>query len=118
MGFHGKLSGFHQFTRRQTPAATILEAARLKGLATGLVATSELMHATPAAFASHALNRNNYSDIAEQMVFNSVDVVLGGGSKFLKSSERKDAEDLGADLRTAGYSYITNTAELRLWAGA
>jgi len=104
--------------RSNAPAATILEAARLKGLATGLVATSELMHATPAAFASHALNRNNYSDIAEQMVFNSVDVVLGGGSKFLKSSERKDAEDLGADLRTAGYSYITNTAELRLWAGA
>jgi len=45
---------------RQTPVATVLEAARLKGMSTGLVVTCEVMHATPAAFASHDISRKNY----------------------------------------------------------
>jgi alkaline phosphatase len=50
------------------PLATVLEASKLKGKATGLVATSSVTHATPAAFASHVDSRNNQSEIMEQMV--------------------------------------------------
>nr|WP_274378706.1 alkaline phosphatase [Desulforamulus profundi] len=71
------------------PVATILEAAKLAGKATGLVATSEIMHATPADFSSHFPSRKNYDDLSEQQVYNRIDVVLGAGSKFLSPKGEK-----------------------------
>ena len=46
-----------------TPQATILEAAELNGLSTGIIATSEITHATPAAFSAHVENRQDYNSI-------------------------------------------------------
>ena len=42
---------------RRQAYQTILEAAKAKGMATGLVATSTITHATPASFASHVRAR-------------------------------------------------------------
>ena len=50
------------------PCPTVLEAAQLKGMKTGLVATSRITHATPASFASHVLWRDSENDIAVQEV--------------------------------------------------
>ncbi|RPJ78542.1 MAG: alkaline phosphatase, partial [Alphaproteobacteria bacterium] len=47
------------------PLATVLEASKLEGKATGLVATTRVSHATPAAFASHVDNRDNETEIME-----------------------------------------------------
>lgn len=59
---------------------TILELAKKKGKATGLVATSTITHATPAAFGAHVFYRNCETDIAEQYIYDTkVDVLLGGG---------------------------------------
>ena len=69
------------------PVATILEAAKLKGLATGLVATSQIPHATPAGFSAHYPNRNEYELLIEQQVYNNIDVVLGGGYEYLESAK-------------------------------
>ncbi|MBF0211621.1 MAG: alkaline phosphatase, partial [Desulfamplus sp.] len=41
------------------PVATVLEGARLTGRATGLVATSNIQHASPAAYSSHWHARSN-----------------------------------------------------------
>ena len=60
-----------------------LEAAELAGLRTGIVATSSVAHATPAGFAAHAENRYAYEIIMEQLVHQDLDVVLGGGRKYL-----------------------------------
>ena len=68
----------------QRPVATVLEAARLAGKTTGLIATSEIMHATPAAFASHDPRRKNYDALSEQMLHNRIDVLFGGGRKFFQ----------------------------------
>jgi alkaline phosphatase len=92
------------------PVATILEAAKLKGLATGLVATSQIPHATPAGFSAHYPNRNEYELLIEQQVYNNIDVVLGGGYEYLE--KRKDKENLVAVLRKRGYDYITTRDEL------
>ncbi len=43
---------------------TILEIAKKRGLATGLVATSQISHATPAAFGAHTYSRNCGLEIA------------------------------------------------------
>ncbi len=50
-----------------SPLATVLEGSKLEGKATGLVATSRVSHATPAAFASHVDNRDSETEITEQM---------------------------------------------------
>ncbi|RPI49144.1 MAG: alkaline phosphatase [Acidobacteria bacterium] len=97
---------------------TILEAAKAKGLATGLVATSTITHATPASFASHAKSRASEAAIAEQLIANKVDVLFGGGRKYFlprsdPNSARKDDRDLIAEARQAGYAYITTDHAMR-----
>jgi len=94
------------------PVATVLEGAKLLGKATGLIATSEIPHATPAAFASHNVSRKNYDSISEQMVYNGIDVVFGGGSDTLKN-KRKDGEDLIEVLKAKGYEYITTKEQMQ-----
>ncbi len=94
------------------PVATILEGAKLAGKATGLIATSEIMHATPAGFSSHFPDRKNYDALSEQQVYNGIDVVLGAGTKFFSPEIRIDKEDLNAEVKKLGYDYVTNTAQL------
>lgn len=104
-----------------TPVATVLEAAKARGLATGLVMTSEFPHATPAGFSSHHSQRSALEILAEQQVYLGPDVVLGGGRKYLDPKIRKDGEDLVRVLEDRGYNYVTDTAGLaaapagRLW---
>jgi alkaline phosphatase len=57
---------------------TVLEYARQRGLSTGLVSTTRLTDATPAAFATHWPNRDHY-EIARQFATQDITVLLGGG---------------------------------------
>ncbi len=95
----------------RAPVATVLEGARLTGKSTGLVVTCNLQHATPAAFAAHYPNRSDYETICEQMVYNNVEVLLGGGLKYF--TERKDGEDLLKVLKEKGYTIITSPEGLK-----
>ncbi|MFC5988153.1 alkaline phosphatase [Marinicrinis lubricantis] len=98
------------------PVANVLEGAKLKGKATGIIATSEIQHATPASFSSHHANRNNFPDIAEQQVYMGMDVVLGGGKQSLLPGEarnqRTDGENLIDVLETKGYDFVESREEL------
>jgi alkaline phosphatase len=60
---------------------TIAELVReQKEMAMGVVSTVPFTHATPAAHVSHNVNRNNYHDIANEMIqVVQPDVVIGGG---------------------------------------
>lgn len=66
---------------------TVLEYAQDKGMATGLVATYVITHATPAVFAAHVDNRYNYPEIARQMLDAEVTVLFGGGRQLFLSEE-------------------------------
>ena len=70
------------------PVKTVLEYALEKGMATGLVATSTITHATPAAFAAHVDSRNKYAEIARQMANAKVTVLFGGGRKHFLSKAK------------------------------
>lgn len=90
---------------------TILEAARDKGMATGLVATSTITHATPAGFGAHNISRNNQAEIAEDLLANRVNVILGGGREYFlpksrAGSKREDERDLTGEAMGGGYVYI------------
>ncbi|KAJ4304290.1 vacuolar alkaline phosphatase [Collariella sp. IMI 366227] len=65
------------------PCGTVLEAAKRKGFATGLVVTTDVTDATPACFAAHVDWRMQNDEIALQEVGEgplgrSVDLILGG----------------------------------------
>ena len=68
------------------PCRTVLEAAEAAGLATGLVATSRVTHATPASFASHVESRAEEAEIARQLAGSDVEVLFGGGGQYLVDS--------------------------------
>lgn len=84
---------------------TILEASAQAGKSTGLVATSTITHATPAAFASHVASRANEIDIAPQYLENQVDVIMGGGRKYFP-------DPLLNQARNTGYKIIFDRKEL------
>lgn len=98
------------------PLATVLEGSKLEGKATGLVATSRVTHATPAAFASHVDSRDNENEIMEQMVYECIDVVFGGGSRHLvpeaEGGKRTDGENLTEVLLDRGYKYVDTRDEM------
>jgi len=98
---------------------TILEDYRDRGMATGLVATSTITHATPAAFAAHVKSRGDEATIASQLLENKVNVLLGGGKMFFLSqsesgSERQDERDLIAEAKKIGYSFVQTKEELKV----
>jgi alkaline phosphatase len=96
---------------------TILEAAKSKGMATGLIATSAVTHATPACFGAHNQSRNNQPEIAEDLLSNKVNVIFGGGREYFLpktsgGSKRGDEKDLILQAENFGYSYIQSAEQL------
>ena len=61
---------------------TIPELLSTKGYKSGLVATSSITHATPAAFYAHIDNRTKEKEIAKMLIDSDIDIALGGGNKF------------------------------------
>ncbi|USK72026.1 alkaline phosphatase [Peribacillus asahii] len=100
----------------QRPVANVLEGAKQQGKATGLISTSEIQHATPAGFSAHVTHRSNYEDIAEQQVYQNIDVVLGGGKESLSpgstKNARKDGENLTDVLKEKNYDIVENRDDL------
>ncbi|MCX7725881.1 MAG: alkaline phosphatase [Chitinispirillaceae bacterium] len=110
-----KVISFYQFPYppeylSYRPLATVLEAAKLIGKATGLVATSTISHATPASFSAHVDHRSKELDIIEQQVYQNIDVVFGGGKSLL--TKRSDGENLKDTLIARGYKFIETRDEM------
>jgi len=64
------------------PIKTVIEWAIEKNMATGLIATSTITHATPASFAAHVSSRRMENEIANQMATSKVNLLFGGGKKY------------------------------------
>lgn len=87
------------------PRTTILELAERNGLATGLVATCNIQHATPASFIAHCKNRALFEDIALDFLKTDIDLFIGGGKQSFDN--RKDGRNLLTELTQKGY-YIND----------
>lgn len=94
---------------------TVLERAEALGMATGLVATSTVTHATPAAFASHVPDRDMHPEIARQMAEAGLEVLLGGGRGYFDGSLRPDSADLLSGMLDR-YTFVEDAAALRTHA--
>ncbi len=88
------------------PVRTVTERAEALGKSTGVVTTVPWSHATPASFVAHAADRNDYAEIARQMIMDSaVDVVMGAGNPDFDNDGRASVNDA---------SYVGGQS---LWAG-
>jgi alkaline phosphatase len=81
---------------------TILESARAKGLAVGLLATCSITHATPAAFVAHVESRAEMEQIAAFYPRSGIDLLIGGGLKYF-NARTKDQRNLIDEMIQAGY---------------
>jgi len=90
---------------------TILEIAEANGLATGLVATSKITHATPASFIAHEANRSSYQEIAKHFLNTDIDVFIGGGSEDFDNT-RKDGLNLLDSLKKRKYNVALSIDEM------
>lgn len=83
----------------------------------GLVTTSEIEDATPAAVVSHTRNRNDKAEIVGMIYDVKPEVILGGGSAYFlgketPGSKRKDNQDYIKLFQDAGYALATDKTEL------
>jgi len=88
-----------------TEVETIIEIVSPKNIKSGVISTSSIVHATPASFYAHALNRGFYEEIAADLAVSNIDFFAGGGTKFF--NKRKDGRDLFKELRAKQFNIDT-----------
>jgi alkaline phosphatase len=87
---------------------TLLELAKAAGKSTGIVCTSSLTDATPAAFIAHEPLRYNYREIAGWYIAGAADVFIGGGREYFETGNNTTggpdkSRDVISGLSEAGY---------------
>ncbi|MBJ7312523.1 alkaline phosphatase [Rugamonas sp. CCM 8940] len=129
---NGNLLANNCGSKNGTPATSLVELAKAQGLATGVVTTTRVTHATPAASYAHICHRDLENDIAAAAVpggagYNSalgggLDVLLGGGKQFFlplkDGGKRADGRDLVAEMKAKSYAYASNSTEFNAIDGA
>ena len=99
------------------PLTSIVELARERGRATGLVTNAKLTDPTSVAFYAHPADPNDVDSVAREFVEGEkIDIAMGGGvASFLpetKGGERQDGRDLLLELRRNGFDIVRTRAEL------
>jgi len=92
-------------TDDSTAVETIVEIVSPLNVKSGVISTSSIVHATPASFYAHALNRGLYEEIAADLAISDIDFFAGGGTKFF--NKREDGRDLFKDLRAKQFNIDT-----------
>lgn len=88
------------------PLTSIIEMAETNGMQTGIMTTSTIVHATPAAFYAHHPSRFAYEDIALQLTHQDVDFFMGGGKLYF--DQRSDGKNLIDTLLAKNYEVVEN----------
>lgn len=107
-------NGAISVNRQHIPIGTMMQLAKRLGKANGIVASSQINHATPASFLAHNKSRSNYDDIANMYVDYKIngrpvaDVMLGGGIKYFQRKDR----DLVSEFKQLGFQYTDSWQQL------
>lgn len=94
-----------------TMVNSILKYAENHGLATGMVTTCDITHATPAAFIAHVENRKMIQKIALQFLYTDIDVFIGGGCDNF--TRRADSLNLIDSLLVRNYQIAKTLSEVK-----
>ena len=87
------------------PVPSIMTIAKEKGLATGIIVTSSVVHGTPSPFVSHVTHRQFKEKIALDYMKTDIDFLVGGGKKYFDN--RRDEKNLYKEFKDKGY-YISD----------
>ena len=114
------------------PLTTLMEAVVPLGFARGIVTTTRVTHATPAAFFAHNPSRNHENEIARDLVDSDLDFIAGGGIRhFIPQdfpgdtkdalgrpilSKRRDKAHLINELKAKGYNTFVGKAGAKAFA--
>jgi len=99
---------------KKQPLTSLMEICQNKGYKTALLATSTIVHATPASFYAKVSSRYKYDEIAAQLITSDVNYFMGGGQKYFTA--RKDnrnliEEDSSRDYVNSLKAFENSTAE-------
>jgi alkaline phosphatase len=107
-------NGAISVNRQHIPLGTMMQLAKKLGKANGIVASSQVNHATPASFLAHNKSRRNYDEIADMYLDYRIDgktvadVILGGGTKYFIRDER----NLVDGFKQLGFQYTDSWQQL------
>lgn len=94
------------------PVLTVASQAKQQGKKVGLVVTSPITDATPAAYFTHHESRKSYNAIADSYLAllneKKLDIALGGGTRYFL----RDDQNLVKTLTSQGGHYIDNYQQL------
>ena len=93
------------------PRTSVLEAAMAQGKSTGLVTTTSIVDATPAAFGGHNTRRYASGALAREMSTKGITLLMGGGRSAFRPQAQPDGRDLLAELRQR-YTYVHDVEDL------
>ncbi len=83
----------------------LTEYALEKGMAAGILTTTDITDATPAVFSSHAEDRLYRAEIASEQASSGIDIIMGSGGEHFP--------DLISGMEQESYSHVTTADELR-----
>lgn len=89
---------------------SLISHAQAAGKKTGILTSSDITDATPAAFYAHNISRYNAFEIAAELPNAKVDFIFGGGLDPL--TKRPDKKNLLDEMAKSGYTIIQNEAQL------
>ena len=89
---------------------SLTEVAARTNRATGLIATTYIQHATPAAFYATTESRHNYHLISKQLLASDIDLVVGGGLAFYKELY---GDDYVKHFKESGFGFVPTMEMLR-----
>jgi alkaline phosphatase len=104
-------NGFIGMDPDGNPVKSILHLAAESGLATGIVVSCALTHATPASFVAQQPSRNMGEEIALDFLSYDIDVLIGGGRNHF--TRREDGRDLLKELESEGYIVASSMEEVK-----
>ncbi len=90
---------------------SILALAGLNGYATGVVASCNITHATPASFVAHQIDRKMYEEIAADFVNAPLDLFIGGGRKNFE--DRADGRNISNELKAKNFNIVYDMASIK-----
>jgi alkaline phosphatase len=95
-------NGMIGMTADSIAVESIMRVAERNGLSTGIVATCNITHATPASYFAHQVSRKMYEEIAADFLKTDIDVFIGGGRNEFE--KRSDNRNLTNELKNKGYT--------------
>ncbi|MGP9802384.1 alkaline phosphatase [Rheinheimera sp. NSM] len=107
-------NGAISVNRQHIPIGTMMQLAKKLGKANGIVASSQVNHATPASFLAHNKSRRNYNEIADMYLDYRIegktvaDVILGGGTQYFIRDDR----NLVNEFKQLGFQYTDSWQQL------